>query len=117
MRLALLAASLLAAAVLLAGPPALAQQVQPRACDTATVVTGGTAVVAVTGPYNGYRISNPIGASESLFVDPVGVANTDGTGTTSGVAAGAPFSFSVPAAGDVSVSAATDGHQFACVRW
>lgn len=115
MRIALLAAFLLVA---LHGA-ATAQQVAPRACDTATVVTGGTAVRAITGPYSGYFISNPIAATEPLYVDPVGSANTAGTGTTSGIAAGSPFSFntSTPGSGNVSVNAATSGHAFACVRW
>jgi hypothetical protein len=104
---------------------ALAQQpVQPRACAITTVTTGGTAVIAMAGPDNGFYIVNPltlgdqgIAAAEPLFVDPVGTATTAGFGTNTAIAPGNSYSGIPGATGNISVNAATSGHRFTCVRW
>lgn len=120
------------AAALLMPLAAAAQQVTPHACNATTVTTGGTAVIAIQGPANGFYISNPlttgdegIGAVEPLFVDPVNTATTTGNGTNQAVAAGSVYPGSANpgsatgggVSGNVTVNAATSGHKFTCVRW
>ena len=104
--------------------PAFAQiPPQPRACNTTTVATGGTAVTAISGPYNGYFIVNPLSATdegvavEPLYVDPTTTATGTGNATNSALAPGQPYYASTPGVGPVSVNAASSGHKFTCVRW
>ncbi len=107
----------------LASTGAYAQQVTPRACDVTTVLTGGTAVDAITGPTNGYYIMNPLSAgdqgvtAESLYVDPTTTATTTGNATNAVLAPGQPFYGVGSSSVSVSVDAATTGHKFTCVRW
>ena len=99
----------------------------PRACTTTTVVTGGTAVTAVSGPVNGGWIVNPltatdqgIGAAEPLYVDNTSATpGTTGNGTTTAIAAGGSYSLIPSTNGSyvVGINAATSGHKIACVRW
>ena len=112
----------LAGALSLAALPAAA--VSPAAGNTATVVTGGTAVIALAGPANGCYIVNPlttpdagIGSTEPLYVNPATTATTTGNGTNTAIAPGQVW-FCVPySATNVSVNAATSGHKFVVVRW
>jgi hypothetical protein len=104
--------------------PSFAQNVIPHACATTTVVTGGTAVVALTGAANGFYIVNPttaadqgITTAESLFVDPVNTATVIGNSTNSNIAAGNSYSGIPSSSATVSVNAVTAGHKFTCVRW
>lgn len=81
------------------------------------ITTGGTAAVAFVGGtvQNGAVITNPIEATESLFVDPVnpaGVAAPGAHGTTFELAAGQSFRVPAQYANDVSVNAASSGHTF-----
>jgi hypothetical protein len=112
------------AALVVVAWPAYAQNVTPRACTTTTVVTGGTAVVALTGPVNGFYIVNPttaadqgIATAEALFVDPVNTATVAGNNTNSSIAAGNSYSGVPLSSATVSVNAVTAGHKFTCVRW
>jgi len=97
---------------------------QWHACNTTTVTTGGTAVTAIVGPFNGYYIVNPltttdegIATVEPLYVDPTTTATTTANVTNSALPAGSPFYASAPGIGPISVNAATSGHKFTCVRW
>jgi hypothetical protein len=110
--------------------PAMAQTspvpVTPRACDTTTVSTGGTAVSAITGPVNGYIIVNPTSAAnqgietaEDLALNMVTSATTTENGTTIELVPGQSYTWTQqsPLTNPVSVNAATSGHEFACERW
>ncbi len=110
--------------LLLLSVPAAAQNVKPHACDKTTVVTGGSAVVAISGPVNGYYIVNPlttidegIGTVEPLYVDTTTTATTTGSGTNTALAPGQPFYGIGGSNVAVSVNAATSSHAFSCVRW
>ncbi len=102
-----------------------AQTVTPRACGGATsVATGGTAVVALTGKVNGYYIVNPLsatdqglGAVEPLYIDTTTTATTTASGTNAALAPGQPFGGIFGSSTNVSVNAASSGHNFTCVRW
>jgi hypothetical protein len=113
------------AILLLTALPLYAQTVTPRACGGATsVTTGGAAVVALTGKVNGYYIVNPlsatdqgIGAVEPLYIDTTTTATTTASGTNAALAPGQPFGGIFGSTTNVSVNAATSGHNFTCVRW
>lgn len=109
-------------------PGAAGSGYTPIAGTASAIVTGGTAVVAVTGPINGGYIINPlnaaaqgIGTAESLYIDMVGTpGSTDAAanGTTSIIAAGATFNLPAVASGvNVRVNGATTGHKFTVVTW
>lgn len=100
----------------------------PAAGAATAIVTGGTAVTAVSGPINGGYIINPsnasgqgIATSESLYVDMVntpGSTDAAANGTTSLIVTGGNFSLPAVAAGvNVKVNAATAGHKFTVVVW
>ncbi len=103
------------------------QPLQTRACDADHVVTGGTPVVALTGPFNGGFIVNPLlsadqggGSVEPLNLNLVGTAAAAGSinGTTFALPAGSTFN--LPSGGlsaSISVNATTSGHKFTCTRW
>lgn len=110
--------------LLLLPATAQAQVTKPRACNNTTVVTGGTAVVAISGASNGYYIANPasatdqgLGSTEALYVDTTQAATTAGSGTNAALAAGQPFYGIAGSNVSVSVNAASSGHAFTCVRW
>jgi hypothetical protein len=96
----------------------------PAAGTASAIVTGGTALVAVTGPVRGCYITNPtsstdqaIGSAENLYVNPVTTATTTGNGTTLTLVPGQSF-FCVPGqTTNVSVVAATTAHAFTVVKW
>ncbi len=104
---------------------ALAQQVEPHACDIAAVTTGSTAVKPIVTQTTGYTIGNPVTATEqgvspaeSIFIDITGIdATILGVGTTLELLPGQVF----PGVGfsrkTVSVNAASSGHKFSCTRW
>jgi hypothetical protein len=98
-----------------------AAQTTPIAGAVRAIVTGGTAVNAFSAGaiVTEGLISNPIAATESLFVDLVNAAGTTapGTnGTTFEVPAGASFRCP-PSTLAVSVNAATSGHAFTAVSF
>lgn len=121
MRKLLLAAVACAAFAL----PAAAQvSVTPRAGDTVTIVTGGTAVTVVSGPMNGCYIVNPlsatdqgIAAAEAVYINPVGTATTTGNGSNTAVQPGQTYNCIPASLGPVSANAATSGHKLVVVRW
>src|SRR6185312_4208000 len=83
----------------------------PRALALSVVATGGTAVVAITGPISGGYIANPPNAASQ------GTGAT-GNGTTSVLGNGASFTLPALAAGvTVKVNAATSGHKFTGTVW
>lgn len=86
---------------------------------THTVAVGGTAVNAFgISPAGGGYITNPFGASESLFVDPVNPAGTSapGTyGTTSELVPGQTYPIQPGLTGPVTVNAVTSAHAFTVV--
>lgn len=95
----------------------------PKGPAVFTVAVGGTAVepfgAGVTFGAGGY-ITNPLEATESLYVDPVNTAGTvaPGTGgTTSELTAGASYPIPAGVTGTISVNAATTGHAFTAIQW
>jgi len=107
--------------------PAGAQVLQACGGPT-TVTTGGTAVTPITGPLNGYTITNPvtatdqgIGAAEPIYIDPTKAATLTGNGTNAAILPGqsysGPFVVAGTASATVSVNATTSGHKFTCTRW
>jgi hypothetical protein len=101
----------------------------PTAAARNTVATGGTAVVVVSGPVNGFYILNPLttagqkisGAAENLYVDLINTPNsTDAAclGTTIVLQPGQSYvSGGVPSGITVEVNAASTGHFFPCFSW
>jgi hypothetical protein len=100
----------------------------PRALDLSTILVGGTAVVAVTGPIYGGFLTNPFSAAaqgvptaENLYIDMVGVPGaTDATanGTTVLLQPGQNFTFPWLAVGVlVRINAATSGHRVSGEVW
>lgn len=98
----------------------------PMAGTSAVITVGGTPVVLVRGPCLGGFILNPpnaasegIGATENLYVDPVGApGSTDAqaNGTTSIVFPGAQFNFPALSTGvQIQGNAATSGHKLTVV--
>lgn len=79
------------------------------------VTTGGTAVNAAGPNPNGGFITNPIGAGASLFVDPVGAANTVAGGTTFELQPGQTWDLIPGQTTPTSVNAVDDNHQFSIV--
>ncbi|MGH7095605.1 MAG: hypothetical protein ACREFB_18995 [Stellaceae bacterium] len=101
---------------------------QPRALDISVITTGGTAVIAVTGPIAGGWISNPpnlasqkIAAAENLYLDMTaapGDADAAGNGSTIIIASG--DTFALPALlpkVKVYINAATSGHTVSGEVW
>lgn len=102
--------------------------VDPRACTSTTIATGGTAVTVIAGPLNGGFIYNPvsatsqgIGAAENLYVDMVatpGSTDAAGIGTTATLSPGQNFPLPM-ISGRITVkaNAATSGHRFTAECW
>ena len=117
---------LLLALALAAAPVVVQAQTSttPRAGANAVVVTGGTAVNALTGPSNGAYICNPYSATdegimtaEPLYVDPTKAATTTGSGTNAALQPGQCWGVPPYSTLPVSVNAATSAHAFVVVRW
>lgn len=100
------------------------------AAGTATIITtGGTAVIAITGPVKGGYVTNPeiaadqgISTAEPLYVDPVnppGSTAGSGSGTAQTLDPGQNWVLpcAIPAGVTVRVNAATTGHKFTVVIW
>jgi hypothetical protein len=84
-----------------------------------SIATGGTAQNAFLGITTGAFITNPLNATESLFVDMVNVAGTvaPGThGTTVELVPGQSQAFPALVT-SISVNAVTSGHVFTAVQW
>lgn len=108
--------------------PTAGLQVTPRAGSASAIVTGGTAITAVSGPINGGYVTNPsdaaaqgIGVAENAYIDMVGTPGaTDAAanGTTSLLQPGQTFALPALAAGvNVKLNAATAAHAFTVVVW
>jgi len=91
--------------------------VTPVAGLTDTVVTGGTAVVAIGPNPNGGYITNPATATTPLYVDPVGAAQTVAKGTTFALAPGQTWTVIPGQTSSTSVNASDDAHDFSVVVW
>jgi hypothetical protein len=91
--------------------------VTPVAGLTSVVVTGGTPVLVSNGGDAGGFITNPSTATESIFVDPVGAASLVAQGTTFEIVPGSNWEFIAGQTTPTSVNAATNGHEFSCVRY
>jgi hypothetical protein len=90
--------------------------------DAHTITTGGTAVtVFAAGEIpNGAIVWNPIGASETLYIDlvhPAQTASPGTNGTTFEIAPGTKFTIPGSMTGSVSLNAATSAHAFAAMRY
>lgn len=105
---------------------ACAQQVAPAQGNLSTVVTGGTAVIAVTGPVRGCYIVDPatatdqgIAAAENGYVDPTKAATLVGNGSNVALVAGQSWTCptSMAPGSSVWINAATSGHKFVVVVW
>jgi hypothetical protein len=115
-------------AVLSSCTPAWAQQVQPSGVPSTsyTIATGGTSVIAVTGPVRGCYIQNPptaadqgIATAENGYVDPTKAATTAGNGSNGALTPGQPWNCptNLQAGSNVWINAATSGHKFTVVVW
>jgi hypothetical protein len=88
------------------------------------VVTGGTPVIAFSGPVAGGVILNPltaldqgIAAAEPLFIDLTGPAALVETVTTMRIVPGQRFDVPAQPTCNVSVNAGTSGHKFSAAYW
>lgn len=86
------------------------------------IKTGGTPVTVMYGPVQGGMVVNPLDAGgqgiaspETLFIDIVNPAALSETATTIPLAPGQSFTIPPGQATNVSVNAATAGHQFSAV--
>lgn len=87
--------------------------VTPIPALTYQVATGGTAVVVIPANPNGGAITNPVTATEYLFVDPTGAAaTTTAQNTTFGLAPGQTWNVIPGQTTTTSVNAASSGHAF-----
>lgn len=98
--------------------------VTPQAGEATEVVTGGNSIEVFPGAINGGIIANPLvaadqglGATEVLYVDPVGAAGTAGNGTTFALQPGQTWTAIPGQTTPTSVNAASSGHKFSAVRW
>lgn len=87
-----------------------------------TIAAGGTAVSPFAGTIlkAGGFVTNPLNATESLWIDLYGTAGTVApgiNGTTFELVAGQTFSLPAGFGGTVSVNAATGGHTFSAVAF
>ena len=100
----------------------------PRALDLSTIVSGGTAIIAVTGPIYGGFLTNPFSAAaqgvataENLYIDMVGVpgaSDATANGTTVLLQPGQNFTFPWLAVGVlVRINAASSGHRVSGEVW
>lgn len=100
----------------------------PRGLSNASLIIGGAALPAVTGPINGGFITNPINSAaqgitnaENLYVDMVaapGSTDATGYGTTVILQPGQNFVLPPLAAGvNVWINAATSGHRITGEVW
>jgi hypothetical protein len=107
--------------------PSHAPPCTPAAGTAWTIATGGTAIIAITGPVRTGYITNPesnldqgIEATEQGYVDMVntpGSAPGSGNGTATSLDPGQTWSLPhpIPAGVTVKVNAATAGHKFTVV--
>lgn len=91
----------------------------PTGPVASVIAAGGTPVnVFASLPINGGYVTNPIAATESLFVDIVNAAGTTApgaNGTTTELAAGQSFTIPPNLTGALSANAVTNGHTFTAV--
>lgn len=99
----------------------MANPVTPVAGLASVVATGGTSVVVAGTAPNGGFITNPASdadqgvSAETLFVDPVGAAQTQANGTTFGLAPGQSWELIPGQTTQTTVNALTSGHKFSIV--
>lgn len=98
--------------------------VTPVPGQTTQVQTGGTPVQVFPGGVSGGVITNPSTITgqglpnlESIFVDPVGAANTDGNDTTFELQPGQSWEAIPGQTTPTTVNALTDNHKFSAVYW
>jgi hypothetical protein len=86
----------------------------------AVVTTGGTAVAAIpVGPLGGW-ITNPPGATESLFINPTragGIVAGGESGTTFELLPGQTWTVVPGQTTQTFVNAVTNGHAFSAIYW
>lgn len=82
-----------------------------------TITTGGTAVAAAIGPFQGGLLGNPTSATEPLYWNLVSAAGTVQVGTTFALLAGDYFLLPPSTSGTLSLNAATSGHAFNLVLY
>lgn len=92
--------------------------VTPRVASITAVATGGTAVVAFTGPVNGFLLRNPTGATDPIFWSLVDAATTTAGGTISDLPAGNSVIWDAQLASGVQLSVNCAAAQsFTCFIW
>jgi hypothetical protein len=95
-----------------------ANPVTPGPGLVSQITTGGSAVKAVGPSPNGGFITNPATATETLFVDPVGLCGTLAAGgTIFGLAPGQSWDLIPGQTTPTYVNAASNGHTFSVVVW
>ena len=94
-----------------------------RAAAT-SVPFGGEPIIAIYGPVLGGMVANPLNAAdqdleiaEALYLDLVNAAALGETATTVAVQPGQTYPLPANFTGNVSVNAASSGHQFSAVLW
>ena len=92
-----------------------ATPVTPQPGLVSQVVTGGTPVTVVAANPNGGYIQNPVTATETLYVNPVGAAGTTANGATFGLSPGAVWEIIPGQTTPTTVNAITGGHIFSAV--
>lgn len=93
----------------------MATPVTPVPGENSVVATGGIAVVAAGPNPNGGFITNPAGASASLFVNPVTDATLTAGGTNFELRPGQNWDLIPGQTTPTSVNAADDAHVFCIV--
>ena len=95
-----------------------------KAAAANIIAAGGTAIVAVNGPFNGAIINNPLTATgqniataEPLFINFVGLALTTEGGNTFALQPGKSFTSPTGFNSSITVNAATSGHVFSAISW
>ena len=99
-------------------PPPFAVRSTPVVGAATSIVTGGTAVTVFPAGsiVNVGDISNPVSATEPLYIDIVKTA-VAGSATSFPLSPGGFYRVSGPIATAVSAVAATGGHAFVAVRY
>lgn len=92
--------------------------VTPRVASTTAVGTGGTAVVAFTGPVNGFYLANDASGATAMTWSLVGTAGTTVSAGTVGLAVNGSVMWTEPLASGVQLSVNCGSAQsFNCIVW
>lgn len=95
----------------------MTEPVTPTAGLNNTVVSAGTAVIAIGPNPNGGYITNPATAPGTLFIDPVGAAGIEASGTTFGIVPGQTWTAIPGQTTPTSVNSNNNDHVFSVVKW